>query len=340
MIIGLFGYYCSGKDTVAAYLTSRGMTHYSLSDEIRAEAQHRNITPTRENLINLGNELRKQHGNGILAKRVLAKIQDDKDYVINSIRNIAEVEELKKSPAFILLHISAPLTTRYERDKQRKRAGETISFEEFVRLEEKEKYGEEHGQHLSKIYEQCHDTITNDSIQDTLHERIDRVLAKIEKEGKRLNWDEYFMHVTKEIGKRGTCARGRTGCIIVKDKRILATGYAGSPSGLPHCDDIGHLMTDIYDKEGNKSSHCIRTTHAEQNALAQAARFGISLDGATLYCKMEPCHTCAKMIINAGIKRVVAEKQYHKAELTRYMLQECGTILEVLHHEVEQYEEQ
>ncbi|MBI4258022.1 MAG: cytidine/deoxycytidylate deaminase family protein [Thaumarchaeota archaeon] len=153
----------------------------------------------------------------------------------------------------------------------------------------------------------------------------------------RPTWDEYFIDLTRTIATRSTCDRGRSGCVIVRDKRILSTGYVGSPPGMPHCDEVGHLLRKVTDEAGKVTQHCMRTTHAEQNALIQAARFGISLEGATLYCKMEPCRTCAMSIIGAGIRRVVCEKRYHTAEDTRGMFAKCGVKLEVLKDEVEKY---
>jgi len=157
---------------------------------------------------------------------------------------------------------------------------------------------------------------------------------------KRPSWDEYFMSIAKLVGTRGTCDRGRTGAIIVKDKRIITTGYAGSPMGLPHCDDEGHLMSDVVNPDGSVSKHCVRTVHAEQNAIVQAALHGVSTKGATLYTKFEPCFICAKMIINAGIKRVVCQKKYHAAEFTRKFFKEAGVALVVLSDEVEEYPNQ
>ena len=104
----------------------------------------------------------------------------------------------------------------------------------------------------------------------------------------RPDWDRYFLDLCESISKRATCDRGRTGCVIVKDKMIMTTGYVGSPAGLPHCDEVGHDLRKVFDEEGNVSQHCVRTLHAEQNAIIQAAKFGIPLDGATLYCKMTP----------------------------------------------------
>lgn len=159
-------------------------------------------------------------------------------------------------------------------------------------------------------------------------------------EYKRPSWDEYFMGITREVAKRATCDRGRSGCVIVKSKQILTTGYVGSPVGVPHCDEVGHLFKSVTHTDGAVTQHCMRTTHAEQNAIVQAAKLGVALKGSSLYCKMEPCAVCAKMIINAGIKRVVAEKKYHTAQETRELFQQAGVQLDVLYDEVEKYEKQ
>lgn len=156
----------------------------------------------------------------------------------------------------------------------------------------------------------------------------------------RPSWDEYFLGIVNEVATRATCDRGRAGCVIVKDRRILCTGYVGSPAGLPHCDEAGHMFKSTVHEDGNSTQHCVRTIHAEQNAICQAAKFGISLDGATLYCKMEPCFTCAKIIINAGIKRVVCEKKYHAASDTRDLFRQAGIQLDVISDETERYDKQ
>ncbi len=153
----------------------------------------------------------------------------------------------------------------------------------------------------------------------------------------RPSWDQYFIELARSVASRSTCDRGRSGCVIVKNKRILCTGYVGSPPGMPHCDEVGHKLRQVTDDNGNVSQHCVRTVHAEQNAMIQAARFGISLEGATLYCKMEPCRSCAMSIVGAGIKRVVCEKKYHASEDTREIFTTCGVELVVLNNDVEKY---
>src|SRR3989344_253640 len=136
----------------------------------------------------------------------------------------------------------------------------------------------------------------------------------------RPNWDEYFVDIMNSVAKRGTCDRGQSGSVIVKEKRILTTGYVGSPPGLPHCDEIGHQMHKVLNEDGTITQHCVRTTHAEQNAMIQAAKHGISLEGATIYCKLTPCYVCANLIITAGIKRVAALRDYHAARESKEIL--------------------
>ena len=156
----------------------------------------------------------------------------------------------------------------------------------------------------------------------------------------RPSWDEYFMEVANAISKRATCDRGRSGCVIAKDRQILVTGYVGSPKGLPHCDEVGHQMKKMLHEDGSVTQHCVRTVHAEQNAICQAARRGISIDGATLYCRMTPCRTCAMLIINCGITRVVCEKKYHAGEESEQMFADVGISLEYVDDEVLKYSEQ
>lgn len=156
----------------------------------------------------------------------------------------------------------------------------------------------------------------------------------------RPSWNDYFLELVETVGKRATCNRGRSGCVITKDKRIIATGYVGSPPGLPHCDDVGHLMKKVIDDDGQMREHCMRTIHAEQNAICQAARYGVSLQGATLYCTMEPCRTCAMMIISVGITKVVCKRRYHAAQETRDMFAQAGVELEVVIDELQSYEKQ
>lgn len=156
----------------------------------------------------------------------------------------------------------------------------------------------------------------------------------------RPSWDEYFMELANTVAKRATCDRGRSGCVIVKDKQVLATGYVGSPIGLPHCDDVGHLFKKTIHEDGSITNHCVRTVHAEQNAICQAARRGVSLNGSTLYCRMTPCRVCAMLIINCGIKRVVCEKKYHAGIESEEMFKQSGIELMFFEDVILKYDKQ
>ncbi len=138
----------------------------------------------------------------------------------------------------------------------------------------------------------------------------------------RPSWDEYFMEVAEVVAKRSTCLRRSVGAVVVKDKRILATGYNGAPTGLAHCAAAGCLRERLGIPSGERIEIC-RGLHAEQNALIQAAKYGISLEDSTIYTTLEPCITCAKMLINAGIKKIVYRESYVDL-LSRELLADAG----------------
>ena len=117
----------------------------------------------------------------------------------------------------------------------------------------------------------------------------------------RVSWDQYFMNIAREVATRATCDRKHVGSVIIRSRTILSTGYNGSARGLPHCDDVGHMMED---------GHCVRTVHAEANAIVQAAKNGTSIEGADIYVTASPCWNCFKLIANAGLKRIVFGEFY------------------------------
>ena len=153
----------------------------------------------------------------------------------------------------------------------------------------------------------------------------------------RPSWDDYFMEVANSISKRATCDRGRSGCVIARDKQILVTGYVGSPTGFAHCDEVGHQIKRLTHENGEVTEHCMRTVHAEQNAICQAAKIGVSIAGATIYTRMTPCRTCAMLLINCGIKRVVCERKYHQGAESEEMFAAAGVKLDYKFDEVQQY---
>jgi dCMP deaminase len=135
-------------------------------------------------------------------------------------------------------------------------------------------------------------------------------------------WDEYFMEICRLTAERSTCLRRKVGAVIVKNKRIVTTGYNGAPSGLAHCEDVGCTRQQLSIPSGQRQELC-RGIHAEQNAIIQAAIMGVSIEGGTLYCTTQPCALCAKMLINAGIKRIVYMGSYPD-EYSLGLLEEAG----------------
>ncbi len=138
----------------------------------------------------------------------------------------------------------------------------------------------------------------------------------------RPTWDQYFIDITHLVATRSTCLRRQVGALLVKDRNILATGYNGTPSGIRHCEETGCLREQLKVPSGERHELC-RGLHAEQNAIIQAARHGININGSTLYCTTMPCIICTKMLINAGILRIVYDEGYAD-ELAREMVAEAG----------------
>ncbi|HOK34233.1 MAG TPA: dCMP deaminase family protein [Fervidobacterium sp.] len=157
-----------------------------------------------------------------------------------------------------------------------------------------------------------------------LDEYLKNVIIK-PKKNEREDWDDYFKRVASMIAERSTCFHRKVGAVIVKNKRILATGYNQPPSNFPHCDEIGCIRDDLKIPSGKNQEICYGL-HAEQNALMQAARFGISTEGATIYVTHKPCSVCARLIVNAGIKRVVFIEGYPDS-LTDFFFSTCGVQL-------------
>lgn len=142
----------------------------------------------------------------------------------------------------------------------------------------------------------------------------------------RLPWQEYFMRITYLVRERSTCLRRKVGCVLVKDKRILATGYNGAPAGVPHCLETGCLREQLGIPSGQRHEIC-RGIHAEQNVIVQAAVYGISISGAEVYCTTHPCTQCSKMLINCGIKKIYYCESYPD-KLAQEMLDEAGVATE------------
>jgi len=302
MIIGLTGPNASGKGVVGEYLREKGFECFSLSDIIREEATKRGLDHSRINLIDVGNDLRTKYGPAVLAKRISEKVNGS-NVVVDSIRNPHEVEQLKKSKEFILIGIEAPPEVRFRREVERGRVGAPKSLQEFIIQEEIENSKDELSQQLRKCMNMTDVVIVNNSTMDVLKRKIDQIIWK------RPSWDEYFLKMSLLVAERSTCLRHHVGCVLVKEKRVLTTGYNGAPSGTKDCLKLGCLRDEKKIPSGERHEIC-RATHAEQNALIQACIHGISVEGGTMYCTHSPCILCAKMIVNARIKKFVTCGKY------------------------------
>ena len=335
MIIGLTGENCAGKSTVAEYLMKKGFYYFSLSDVIREELKSEGKGVTRENLIDKGNALREKFGPGILGKKAAQKVQKDKNYCIDSIRNPAEVEELKNLGRFFLFYVTAPEDVRFGRVKARRREEDPQTFDAFMEIEKLEmENAEKTKQNLKATFAMAQKTVVNDGSLTDLYEKIDLALAELSDEFKlsRPGWDDYFMGIAKVVASRSNCVKRKVAAVIVKDKRIISTGYNGTPRGTRNCSEGGCPRCNNFAESGKNLDECL-CSHGEENAIVQASYHGISIKDSTIYTTFSPCLLCTKMIINAGIKEVVYNVDYPMAETPMRLLKEAG--IKVRQHKIE-----
>ena len=309
MILGLIGRNCSGKGEVAKFLQSIGFNYYSLSDLLREELKSRDLEESRDNLIEIGNELRRKYGPPVLAERVLERLEPDKNYVIDSIRNPLEVAALKKRANFRLIRVVADEATRFERMRSRQRPGDPDNLEDFQRHETAEALADAE--------------LENNGTIDELREQTRRLVQQVSAGIKRPDWDEYFMNIAQMVALRSNCIKRKVAAIIVKDKRIISTGYNGTPRGLPNCNEGGCPRCNSLGESGKGLEECY-CSHAEENAITQSAYHGVNIKGATLYSTFSPCLLCTKMIINSGINEVVFSTEYSMGEIPMKLLEQAG----------------
>jgi dCMP deaminase len=329
VIIGVTGLNASGKTTFAEYLVKKGFYHVSLSDIIREELKKRDLPITRENLINVGNEFRKKYSPSILAELALEKAKREgfgQHIVISSIRNLHELSYLERYKNFVLVAIVTDLRKRYLRYCKNPTKG-IMSFEKFVELEKREMSEKPEEQQLHLIIKRAKVKILNNSTIEEFYKKIDSFLKDfIPKLDKRENWNVYFMNIAKQVATRSNCIKRKVGAIIVKDRRIISTGYNGTPRGVKNCNENGCPRCNAWVESGKALDECF-CSHAEENAIVQAAYHGISIKDSTLYTTFSPCLTCAKMIINAGIKEVYYNANYTLAKNAEKILREAGVKL-------------
>jgi dCMP deaminase len=313
MFIGFTGPNAAGKGEAIKYLVDKcRFTAFSLSDILRNELKNRSLEINRDNLISIGNEMRAKEGPGVLARMTAMKIKNMPQAVIDSIRNPAEIEELRKSlKSFVLIGVTADVKTRYERAKSRAREGEGfISLDEFTAKEARENSTDPNAQQLNVCFEYTDMKIDNSGPVENLYAALDGILKDLNYVPyTRPSWTEYFMKMAYLAAERSTCIRHHVGAVIVKNNKVVSTGYNGAAAGVKDCTELGCLRDQMGIASGTRHEIC-RAIHAEQNAIIQAALNGTSTEGATIYCTHSPCIICAKMVVNAKIKKFITTNYY------------------------------
>lgn len=316
MILGITGTFASGKDSVAEILQKMNFFHISFSDSLREILKKNNLEVTRENLINIGNDLREKYGADILSCLALEKMKEGENYVFTSIRNPSEVEKLMDREDFLLVNVTASEEVRLKRIVARNREKDPKTLEELRQRERQENSTDSYAQQLRKVAAMARVVLTNDSSLEILKVKVEKLVADwiYRLQPKRPDWDTYFMNIAEQIKERSNCMSAKKGAVIVKEKQIVSGGYCGTPKGIKNCNEGGcPRCTERHFgkiKSGDYYSTPCACVHAEENAIIQAAYNGISTAGAILYTTYTPCHFCAKMIINAGIKEVIMKVSY------------------------------
>lgn len=328
--IGLTGCMGTGKGEIVKMLENRGFTPLSLSDMVRREATRRKLSHTREHLQDVGNDLRRKEGAGVLGRRVRETIErePEKRWVIDGIRNPAEVADLRVLSGFQMIGVTAQPETIIRRLRRRKREGGALTRKQILeRLEREKGKGEPpEGQQVTKCLDLADCLMVNEGTLRQLQAKLDHFLRLLTGED-RPSFDEIFMEIAYAWAKRATCLRRRVGAVIAKEKQQLTAGYNGAPRGVPHCAELGGCLREKLKIPSGQRHEICRGTHAEQNAITQAAKFGISIEGSTLYCNCFPCVICAKMILNAGIATVVYDSDYDDPLSKELLAQQKGLTL-------------
>ena len=324
MILGLTGRNGAGKGEVAHLSQDRGFAYLSLSDVIREELVRRGRDLTREELIRVGRELRARFGDGHLAQHLRSRIEPDRDFVVDSFRHPSEVQVFRDRSDFFLLNVEARSEIRFERIRERARESDPPSLEEFRQLEQREAASEEsHGQQLDACTSLADAIVENNGTLEELHREMSRLLSRLMKQVQRPDWDDYFMRMARVASLRSNCIKRKVGAVIVQDRRIISTGYNGTPRGTRNCFEGGCARCNNLASSGTQLEECL-CSHGEENAITQAAYHGVSVKGALLYTTFAPCLMCTKMIINAGIAEVVYSQEYPLNDTSFKLLQEAG----------------
>lgn len=316
MIIGVTGTNLAGKSTVVEMLLARGFSSISLSDILRDVAREQGLPVDRATLQRLGNEFRERGGPGALMQEALRRIPSKtSSYVIDSVRTPGEVAALHAASEAVLIGVDADPAIRFARAKAREadtgRGENALSFDEFMAREALENTDNPHGQQLRTTLGMADFIVLNNGTQSELKARLERLFAFMPAtDARKLEWGEYFISIAKLVSKRGSCVKRQVGAIIVRDHHLLSAGYNGTPRGAPNCDAGGCARcNDPSIPSGTRLEECT-CVHAEVNAIAQAARNGVSIKDADIYVTNFPCLSCAKLLANVPIKRVFYADRY------------------------------
>ncbi len=324
MILGVSGLNGSGKGEVVRFLEERSFYALSLSDVIRQELARQGVEETRERMIEAGRALRRAEGEGALAVRLAEQLSSDRNYVIDSVRHPAEVQELReRASRFKLLWVEAPLALRIERIRARGRSGDPVTPEELRALEGRELGSDDSAaQQLLAVEALADFRMPNAGSVDELRQSVHQILAE-NLFFDRPSWDEYFMSIARMVASRSNCVKRHVGAVIALDRRIISTGYNGTPRGARNCNEGGCPRCNRFTAGGARLDECL-CSHGEENAITQAAYHGVSVRGSTVYTTFCPCLMCTKMIINAGIEEVAFNADYPLGDVSLALLREAG----------------
>ena len=324
MIFGVAGLNGAGKGEVVDYLAARSFSTFSLSDIIREELVRRGLGESRELMIEVGRELRAEGGPGALASRATETLEGDRNYAVDSIRHPAEVEVLSGcGHPFKLLWVEASLDTRFERLRTRGRRGDPDTIERLRELEGRELGSDDpSAQQLLAVKALADFEVPNEGDLEALHQAIRHVFER-SLFFERPSWDEYFMSIAKTVASRSNCVKRKVAAVVTKDRRIISTGYNGTPRGTRNCNEGGCPRCNELSPGGTRLDECL-CSHGEENAITQAAYHGVSLQHASIYTTFSPCLHCTKMIINAGLSEVVYSASYPLGGASLALLREAG----------------
>ncbi len=247
-----------------------------------------------------------------MADKILGRLEDDHHYVIDSFRNPEEVKAFRRTKGknFVLVSVEANPKKRFERMFSRNRENDAKTFDEFLKQEKRELTSSEPTkQNLLACATLADHKVANNGTITTLHSVLNKLFTQVLMHTPRPTWDEYFMKIARVVASRSNCMKRKVAALIVKDGRIISTGYNGTPRGTKNCSEGGCPRCNAFKPSGQGLTECY-CSHAEENAIVQASYHGIEISGGVLYSTFSPCLMCTKMIINSGISEVVYNEAY------------------------------